>query len=143
MINNLNDQLSRDEGRKKHVYKDSKGYFTIGIGILVDDRFIHAGLREKEIDFIFQNRLFEVKEEINRKFPWVFALDEIRQAVLYNMAFQLGVQGLAGFPKFLTYLKNNMWLLASQEMLDSKWAREDSPARAKRLSQQILTGEWQ
>ena len=30
--------LTIDEGRVSHVYKDSLGYYTIGIGHLVDQR---------------------------------------------------------------------------------------------------------
>ena len=36
-------------------------------------------------------------------------------------------------------MKNEKWADAANEMLDSKWARSDSPNRAKELSDIVLS----
>ena len=69
--------------------------------------------------------------------------NDARQGAIINMAFQLGITGLLGFSQTLKYLANKDYANASVEMLDSKWYREDTPGRAKKMSEQILTGEWQ
>lgn len=142
MITCLEDQLRRDEGYRTSVYPDGLGYWTIGIGICVDGRK-GCGLYDEEIDFIFQNRKKKNAIALSAELPWTDVVDEIRRGALLNMTFQMGLHGLSGFPKFLTALQQKDYPAAAAAMLDSKWAREQSPDRAKRLSQQILTGTWQ
>lgn len=141
MIDELKKQLTKDEGRVRWVYKDSRGLDTIGIGILVDQKG-GGGLRDNEIDFIFNNRVAEVMAELSKQIPWTNRLDDVRKGALLNMCFQLGVAGLKGFPKMLSSMQFNNFNGAYLEALDSDWARQ-TPARAKRIAQQILTGEWQ
>lgn len=43
----------------------------------------------------------------------------------------MGVAGLLQFKKFLAALEAEMVEQAAKEMLDSKWARTDSPGRAR------------
>lgn len=139
---NTVEQLSRDEGTVLHVYKDSKGFWTIGTGILVDERR-GGGLRPEENAFILGNRIMLKRAELIRRLPWVTGLDEVRFAVLLNMAFQMGVDGLLGFKKALLLVSVGNYAKAAVEMQDSQWARSDSPDRAKRLAKQMETGEWQ
>ena len=53
------------------------------------------------------------------------------------MAFQLGRTKLAKFKKMFAHLKNKRYDLASEEMLDSLWAKQHTPARANRLAEQM------
>lgn len=135
-------QLAGDEGRVKYAYQDTEGFWTIGIGCLIDRRN-GGGLRDNEIDFIFNNRVDEKIAEIKRYIPWAEVnLDEARYGALLNMAFQLGVNGVLGFPHMLASLKIGDWLTVYGECINSKWAKQ-TPNRAKKVAQQFLTGEWQ
>lgn len=134
-------QLKRDEGEILHAYQDHLGYWTIGVGILIDRRK-GGGLRPEESEFIFNNRLKIVKAELSRKLPFFSKLSEARQGVLLNMAYQMGVQGLLGFKNTLKTIERGEYTKAGQEMLQSLWARQ-TPERAKRLSVQMTTGVWQ
>lgn len=138
---NLYDQLSRDEGRVAHVYKDHLGYYTIGIGFMVDKRK-GGGLRPEEMEFILNNRIRLIKAELARRLPWLNTLDEVRQGVLFNMAYQMGVEGLLGFKNTLAMIERKDYEAASRGMMNSLWARQ-TPQRAKRLSEQMRVGEWQ
>jgi lysozyme len=142
MKQELKRQLTGDEGKKKTVYKDSRGYWTIGIGILVDDRIPGSGLREHEIQYIFNSRVDEVIEEVTRKLPWFQDLDDTRKGVLLNMAFQMGVPKLLEFVTTLRHVKEGNYKMAAFHMLKSRWA-EQTPARAKRMADQMETGVWQ
>jgi lysozyme len=55
------------------------------------------------------------------------------QNVLVEMAYQLGINGLSKFRKTLRFLELKQYVLASKEMLISKWAQQ-TPNRAKKLS---------
>lgn len=64
----------------------------------------------------------------------------IRQKALINMAYQLGLGGLMGFKHFLARLDGGYYTLAAAEALNSKWAKHDSPERARRVTEVIRTG---
>jgi len=135
------EQLKRDEGEILHAYKDSLGFLTIGIGILIDKRK-DGGLRPEESEFIFRNRLRLLDAELASKLPWITRLDPTRKGVLINMAFQMGVTGLSAFKNTLALVQSGKYQDAAKAMMQSKWASQ-TPARAQRLSNQMATGEWQ
>lgn len=134
-------QLRRDEGEVLHEYKDSKGFSTIGIGVLIDSRK-GGGITKEESSYLFQNRLKSKTAELVARFPWVAKLDSARMGVLVNMSYQMGVAGLAGFRKMLQAVQAGDWQRAAAEMKDSQWYR-DTPARCDRLRNQMVTGIWQ
>jgi lysozyme len=138
---NIYKQLKRDEGEVLHAYKDSLGYWTIGIGILIDKEK-GGGLRPEESEFIFNNRLKIIERELSARIRFFSKLGHVRQGVLLNMAFQMGVNGLLGFKNTLRTIEHGDYKKAAIEMLQSKWATQ-TPARAKRLSEQMSTGTWQ
>lgn len=143
MKSELDRQLRGDEAVRACVYPDSKGLWTIGVGRLVDSRKSGAGLRPHEISFLLQNDIDDRIDALTRALPWFQNLDDARKGVLLNMSFQMGVEGLLGFTNTLALVKDGKYENAAFAMLQSKWAREDSPARAKRLSDQMRTGAWQ
>ena len=54
-----------------------------------------------------------------------------------NMNYQLGVSAFSKFKKTIQYIKVKDYKAVSIEMLDSKWARDDTPSRAKKLSDRM------
>lgn len=140
-VKDIESQLREDEGEVLHAYKDSEGYLTIGIGTLIDKRK-GGGLLPEESAFIFQNRMRILKDRIRKALPWFDELDFVRQGVLLNMAFQMGVDGLLKFKNTLRHVQARQWTAASVGMLDSLWAKQ-TPERAERLAEQMRTGVWQ
>ena len=53
------------------------------------------------------------------------------------MAYQLGPTEFSKFKKTIFLLAHKDYKAASTEMLDSKWARDDTPSRAKELSDRM------
>lgn len=146
MINRLTQQIKREEGEVKEngkhvVYDDHLGYKTLGYGRLVDRRR-GGGITDEEADYLLANDIRTVKEALQVRLPWFGKLSEARQAALINMAFQLGVNGLMGFKKSLAHMKDGNYCWAAVEFLNSKWAKQ-TPERAKRVTDQIKTGDWQ
>ncbi len=141
MSDKLISQLRRDEGEILHAYQDHLGYWTIGVGILIDQRK-GGGLLPEESEFILQNRVKQRREAVAKSLPWFNDLNDARQGVLLNMSYQLGVQGLLGFKNTLEEVRKGNYAKASEMMLMSKWATQ-TPERARRLAKQMITGEWQ
>lgn len=141
MIEQLTAQLRRDEGEEPAAYQDHLGYWTIGVGRLIDSRKPGAGLRPDEIKYLLRNDINDRLAALTKALPWFAKLDPVRQAVLINMAFQLGTDGLLKFVSTLDLVSKGRYAEASAQMLKSKWAGQ-TPERAKRLSSQMKTGEW-
>ena len=141
MIQDSYAQLKRDESEVLHAYQDTLGFWTIGIGILIDKRK-GGGLRPEESEFIFRNRLKLIDAELNNRLPWITRLDPARRGVLVNMAFQMGIAGLLAFKNTLAMIEAGKYQDAAKAMLQSKWAAQ-TPARANRLSRQMADGAWQ
>lgn len=140
MIVNLTAQLRRDEGEVLTAYEDSLGFLTIGIGRLIDKRK-GGGITAEESAYLLANDIRRKTAELVRELPWSEHLDPVRFAVLQNMAFQMGVTGLKGFINTLAMVRRGDYAAAASGMLQSLWARQ-TPARAKRLSEQMRTGSW-
>lgn len=141
MIKELTSQLRRDEGVKPTAYQDHLGFWTIGVGRLIDPRKAGAGLRPDEIDYLLRNDIQDRINALRKALPWFDDLTEPRQGVLVNMAFQLGTAGLLEFKKTLALIQNGDYGKAAMQMLTSKWAQQ-TPERARRLAEQMKTGEW-
>lgn len=130
--------LKRDEKFVPYVYLDSEGYQTIGYGTLVDKQK-GGGIPEHIGVLLLVNKLDTILNELNQKLPLFKDLDDIRQNVLANMAYNLGVNGLLNFKKTLKLIENKQYKEAAKEMLNSKWATQVK-SRATRLSKQMETG---
>jgi lysozyme len=134
--------LERDEGRVKHVYFDSLGYATIGVGHLVDKR-LGGGLPDAIIDALLKYDIAEKTAQLVAQFPWAAKLDDARRAVLVSMTFQLGIGGLLGFRNSMQAMQEGNWSGAATRFLQSRVAREQAPQRWQRFAQQIRSGQWQ
>jgi lysozyme len=141
MIEKLRAQLSRDEGRIAHAYYDSRGFATIGVGHLIDERK-GGKLPEHIIDLLLDWDIEEHEKALLKALPWVEQLDDARQGVLVNMAFNLGVPGLLKFVATLDAVKGGRYGEAAHSMLRSLWANQVG-SRAERLAKQMETGQWQ
>jgi lysozyme len=138
---NLIQQLRREEGVVRHAYQDHLGFWTIGVGRLIDQRK-GGGLSDEEVDYLLANDVERFTKAVRDALPWFDGLNEARQAVLVGMAFQMGTAGLLGFKNTLAAVRDERYEHAAVLMLQSKWAKQ-TPARAGRMSRQMATGEWQ
>ena len=133
-LDNLKEMIARHEGYEPRVYKCTNGFDTIGYGFAIKDLYM-----DKEVsDLILDQKIQEMLKRILSDKDWGEWFSEKPQhiqEVLINMIFQIGFSGVKKFRKTIQYIKDDNFLLASEEMLDSKWAKSDSPNRAKELSE--------
>ncbi len=141
MIDSLESQLRRDEGEELFAYTDSLGYLTIGVGRLIDKRK-GGGITAEESTFLLRNDIARKTGDLAKRAPWISELDPVRRAVLENMSFQMGVDGLLQFSNTIGLVRSRQYAAAAAEMLKSKWAQQ-TPVRATRLAEQMRTGAWQ
>ncbi len=104
--------------KKEYGKKLSSLNLTIGYGTKL-------GISKEEAEWLLKHRLkgMVFKVDYRLKLEDINVSDNVKQA-LYNMAYNLGVDGLFKFKKMLQALKDKNYELASKEALDSKWAKE-------------------
>ena len=132
----LKAELTRDEGLRLQPYRDSVGKLTIGVGHNLDAN----GITYAAAMQILEDDILNVMGQLNSKVSWWATLDDARQRVLANMAFNLGINGLLGFHHLLA--NGQAGIFDDQDLLDSKWAKQVG-ARAVRLAQMWKTGVTQ
>ena len=128
----LKDSIKEHEGYVGVVYKDSLGIDTIGYGFAIKD----LELDEDICDIILERKLKNLNDRVRVRFDWYRYMPPQIQDVIMEMCYQLGVTGFSKFKKTILFLQNKQFHDASQEMLDSLWARQ-TPNRAKELSNRV------
>ena len=150
-------QLTIHEGIILHVYKDSLGIDTIGIGRNVKDRGFSeielymigktveeiylAGITEEDAYFLLRADIDIVARELLNVKPVTGDVDSIRQLVLMDMAFNMGVPRLCKFINMWAALEQHDYNKAADEMLDSKWAKQVK-SRATNLAHSMQYGTY-
>ena len=142
--------LAKYEAVKLESYICPAGYRTLGIGHNVDSSpltnfqrqvlGIPGGVADKDALITEEGAFWLLDQDIAEKERRMKAVNLIPTDVnpeaweiVLRMCFQMGVSGVRGFPsmrKALTIIPPD-YKWAAREMLDSKWARSDSPSRAE------------
>lgn len=124
----LKADLTRDEARRSKPYRDTEGLLTIGVGWNLD----HNGLPDDVIDTLLDRGIDQAEEALDNIDSAWRTLNENRQLVLLNMAFNLGQGRLAGFRNMWAAIRQGRLEEVPEHMMDSKWAVQVGP-RADRL----------
>jgi len=155
---NFIEKLIAHEGLKLHVYQDTLGIDTIGIGRNLEDRGItkeeldnldiptidhvyEYGITEADAVYLANNDVQIVEEELVRAHPCVDRLDSVRQLILMDMAFNMGVPRLCKFVKMWNAIHEEDYPTAAKEMLDSRWANQVK-SRSTILANAMHNGEF-
>ena len=149
----LYQEISADEGKVLHCYLCSELHNTVGIGHKVLDSDEESGLKiygaydeVPQEEAISEERCYELFEQDvqiaadgckSLYSNWEQLPQEMRH-VLVNMAFQLGKTGLLRFKKMNAAVQDYQYARVAEEMLDSRWARHQTPERAIRLSERVI-----
>ena len=154
----LLEELVKHEGLRLQVYQDTLGIDTIGIGRNLKDRSISKeeldeldiptidhvyeyGITEADAMLLAENDVQIVEEELLRAHPCVEDLDAVRQLVLVDMAFNMGVPRLCKFKKMWAAVHENKFDIAAKEMLDSRWANQVK-SRSVKLANAMHNGSF-
>ena len=131
----LEREVASDEGFMRIPYRCTSGKLSIGYGTNIQD-----GITKEEALLLMRYRLGKVVAALESRLPFWPRLTDDRRRVLANMGYQLGVGGLMGFKRMLAALERGDYEAAAREMLDSKWAKRDTPARAGRMAERMRRG---
>ena len=129
------EQLVDHEGLELLPYEDSLGILTIGVGRNLEER----GISEDEAFYLLGNDIEIIWDELIKQHPIVEDLDDQRQMILLDMAFNMGVPRLGKFKKMWAAIEDGDMIEASKQALDSRWA-DQVGRRAERLAERLTSG---
>lgn len=132
----MKSELRADEGERLKPYKDTVGKLTIGVGRNLDD----VGISEDESSYLLGNDIDRTMLALDGALPWWRQLNEVRQRVVVNMAFNMGIHGLLLFKQTLAAMQAGDYAHAADQMLNSTWATQVG-LRAARLSKMMREGQ--
>ncbi len=132
---NIEELLIRHEGVRHKMYRDSLGVPTIGVG-----HNLTKPLSDRAIDQILRDDIEDARSDC-AQFPWFVYLDSVRQAVVLDMVFNMGVHRFKGFRNTIGHIQAGQYNAAAMEMLDSVWANQVG-RRADELAEMMRSGEW-
>lgn len=149
-------ELVRDEGERFKVYRCTAGKRTIGVGRNLDDVGISAaetarlgitvasaiarGISQSQSRDLLANDIDRCERDLDRNLSWWRQLDGVRQRILLNMCFNLGIRSLLGFRNTLAAIEDGLYEHAARGMEASLWHRQVG-ARAVRLEAMMRTGK--
>ena len=139
-MSELTEMLRKHEGVRDKVYLCSAGYETIGVGLNISEDGL--GLSEDEIDYLLNNDIKRVREELTEEYYWFAGLNDARQDAMIDLSFNLGQTRLRGFVKALEAMSREEFENAADEFMDSRWS-EQVGDRAVEVTEIIRTGEYQ
>lgn len=133
--------VKKHEGYRTHVYRDSLGIPTIGIGFNLtrpDARKIVQsvgaeydavlagidGLSEEQIKQIFAITIKIAYEDAKKWMPNYDSLPKNIKLAILDLSFNMGYNRLSGFFKTKEYLLKKDYKAAANELMDSKWAKQ-------------------
>ena len=139
--------IAKEEGYREKPYYDHLGFPTVGYGRLLGpknaDLYNYTGaIYESAEREWLKCHILHVKNAIlasSIKDAYQNC-DEVRQAVLISMAYQMGVDGLSRFKKTIGFIEQSLFDAAALEMIESRWA-DQTPARAERHADMMHSGE--
>lgn len=166
MLDSLKQLLILHEGYAHKRYKDSEGYWTIGVGHLIDERkggklpthiaisLAHQGLDvykddpmpDDLIDMLLEYDITVHTTLLEQFQPWTKKLDVVRHAAMADMVFNLGPEpfdadGFKDWPNFIEQVKRGFYGAAATNMLSTLWAKQVK-TRATRLADMMRSGNW-
>jgi len=123
--------------------------YSPGLDILGKSPFIRAiiltdtGLpytaRQMWAEIILNKLVGKIEDKLHDEWDMSFGdLPKDCRVVLVDCCYQMGLDGFFAFKKTLTHIKNMDYVDASLELLDSKYARDDTPERAQRNSDLLM-----
>lgn len=111
--------IKKHEGLRLKPYRCSVGKLTIGYGRNLSDN----GITLEEAEQLLQHNIDEVIQQA-QTLLFFSALNEVRQAVIVDMIFNMGLPRFQKFKKTIALIEQQAWQAAANEMLNSRWARQ-------------------
>ena len=134
----LIEQITRHEGVRLKPYTDTTGHLTIGIGRNLSSK----GITLEEAKHLLNNDVDEAIKECFAVLPWFRALDTIRQAVITELVFNMGMRTFLTFKNTIAAIERRDYKAAGEGLRNSKWYQDVKANRGDKIISQLTSGLW-
>lgn len=145
-LDRLKEDLVRDEGKRLVAYRDSNGFYTIGVGHLLGPEARMTTITEAECDALLTADIQNAERAVSVVFgvlstdPW----PDARMRALVNMAFNRGEAHMRNSttitPAIMLAMKDGNWSPVYDAIMASPWAAQIG-ARAARIAYMLRFGK--
>lgn len=133
-------------------YLCSRGFLTVGYGHNIEANplpkemseylRIHGEITQEMGERLFVSKFNEARSAAMGIIgPAWSDMNEVRQAVLVSMVFQMGIAGFRKFKNTIAAISARKWVRAAYNMLQSSW-EDQTEQRAHQQALMMATGEW-
>lgn len=130
LIDQIKEDLIRHEGYVTEIYLDSENLPTFGIGHLVTEQDMEYSwpvgtpVTDERILQVFHDDCNVAVKDAECIVDDLYDHPDSVIRVLVNMVFNLGRPRLSKFKRMLEAVNNKEYLVAANEMIDSKWYKQ-------------------
>lgn len=136
----LRADLIRDEGLRLQAYRDSLGWWTIGVGHLLGGSPRMSSISAREADALLALDVEDATAIALKCIPAFPSLDPARQRALVNMAFNRGehmVTSTEITPAIVKACETGDWNPVKAAIMGSQWAQQVKD-RAARIADALV-----
>lgn len=108
-------RIKAAEGYRGQAYRDTRGFLTIGYGSNID-----AGWSEPFASAVCSLQIANAEADCDGQ-SWYVGADVVRQSVLVELVFNMGVAKLLTFTHMIAALNAQDWSTAADELQNSVW----------------------
>ena len=137
IMDNLITCIKAHEGLKLFPYLDTEKKWTIGFGRNLSD----CGISNDEALMLLEDDIKKCEIELSH-FLWFTHLDTVRQEVLIELNFNIGLMSLLKFIQMINSIQAKDYDAAAMHLLNSKWAQQVGPTRANNMAERLKTGQY-
>lgn len=138
----LESRIIRHEGFCSVPKYDAKGFFCLGFGhdiTKAECENYPNGISWDDAEKLLEYDITIVKQNCAKAFDWLSGLSSIRQDVIFEMVYQMGIAGVSAFHGMISCIKNKDWSGSAEHMLASLWHSE-TPSRSEELANLMKNG---
>ena len=132
-----------DEGCRLEAYQDAGGVWTIGYGCTGPGICKGVVWPQARADAELMKRVQQTEGALQHALqPWFAALHPVRQDVLTNISFNIGVSGLMHWPVTLAAVRQGRYETAAADILGNALWRSQVHERADRCAAAMRLACW-
>lgn len=127
----LKAEIQQEEGLRLEVYPDPVSHaepYTVGWGHTGPDVHMGDTWTLEACNTALDRDIQKAEDHLDVALPWWRAQDDVRQDVLVDLCFNLGIgngsDGLTGFHHFLNFCRTGQYEQAADELVNSHWYTE-------------------
>ncbi len=136
-MSTLAERLELAEGNIPYVYQDGEGYWTIGVGRMVDKR-LGGGLSVDERQYLLNNDIKNKTADCQKLFADFDSFSQSRREALIELMFNIGYEKLSTYDRLIAQVNKQDWSGVQANIRGwTRWAAQVKEVRANRIINEL------